>query len=330
MTQPNNPYITASPTIHDEPPAANTPFPRPTPQYIGVIGSVILDLILAQIAIALGNVTVLGKKPFAFLSDWGRDLQEKASEAYTRVFIAQDTATNAQKGVTLLQNDILAANVEGGAAVSDQFNGASANTLGASWTRTSTGAGAGDFGPNGSGRAVWKESGGLDRDHRDRFNTPLNTDYQAVSVVVSKAPEAVMGSTATTRLIARSDAAATTFVYAEINATTVRVGKVVSGVASSWASSTVTVQAGDQFTFLVGTNADDRQVILKQNGVARITHTDSTSSAFGADYRYVGVSSAAVGVQNAPPRRGTSGTVYQLTPAELEVWSAADRLPATI
>lgn len=320
MTTPRtNPLITASPTIHDEPPAARSPIARLTPQQLGVIGSVILDLILAQIAIALGNVTVLGTRPFAFLSEWGRDLQEKANEAYTNVFIAQRTATNAQKQVTLLQADILASNVVGGVSLSDQFNGASANNLGAAWTRTSDGPGAGGFGPNGSGRAVWTKSGGLSREHRDRYNTPLNTDYQAVSVVISAPAEPATGSGASTILIARSNAAATTFVFALIGRTSVLVGKFVSGSSSVWVTQSVTVEAGDVFTFIVGTDADDRQVILKQNNVPRITHTDTTSSAFGSDYRYVGLSSIAVGT-----------TTSQIAPAQLEVWSAADRLPATV
>ena len=232
--------------------------------------------------------------------------------------IAQSSANNVNSRVLTLESSLLASDVSGGVTVSDQFTGASANDLGASWTRTSDGAGAGGFGPNGSGKAVWKESGGLSREHRDRYNTPLATDYQSVAVVVSKAPE----SSASTLMIARCDSAATEFVWAVIGSAVVRVGKFVSGTSSVWASQSVTVSAGDQFTFIVGTSTDDRQVILKQNGVVRITHTDSTSSSFGASYRYVGLSSIAVG--------GTSrGFAVQFAPAELEVWSAADRLAAT-
>jgi hypothetical protein len=232
---------------------------------------------------------------------------------------AQSSANNVNSRVTTLEGSLLASNVSGGVSVFDQFVGASANDLGASWTRTSSGAGAGGFGPNGSGKAVWKKSGGLSREHRDRHNTPLATDYQSVAVVVTKAPEpSGGGGFAQTFLLARSNSAATEFVWALISSASVQVGKYVSGTASSWASQSVTVKAGDQFTFIVGTSTDDRQVIVKQNGVVRITHTDTTSSSFGASYRYVGLSSIAV---------GTSTT--QLAPAELEVWSAADRLPAT-
>lgn len=319
MSQPFNPAITASESIHQPPPASPPGVAPLSAQRIGIIGSVILDLVLAQIALALGNVTVLGTRPFAFLTEWGRDLQEKASEAYINVFIAQDTATNAQKGVTLLQTDILAANVTGGVSVSDQFSGASANDLGAAWTRTSNGAGAGGFGPNGSGRAVWKKSGGLSREHRDLYNTPLATDYQSVTVVVAKPNEPSTGNTSSTFMLARCNSAATEFVWALITFNAVQVGKFASGTASLWASQSVTVKAGDQFTFIVGTSTDDRQVIVKQNGVARITHTDTTSSSLGASYRYVGLSSIAVGT-----------TTTQVAPAELEVWSAADRLPTTI
>jgi hypothetical protein len=230
---------------------------------------------------------------------------------------AQVSANNVNSRVTTLESSVLASNVSGGVSLFDQFTGASANDLGGSWTRTSIGAGAGGFGPNGSGRAVWKKSGGLSREHRDRYNTQLATDYQVVSVVVSKPAEA-SSPECQTSLLARMNSAADTFVFALITHQSVAVGKVVSGTASAWASQNVTVKAGDQFTFIVGTSADDRQVIVKQNGITRITHTDTTSSAFGSDYRYVGVSSLA---------RGT-GTV-QLAPAEVDVWSAADRLAST-
>jgi hypothetical protein len=119
--------------------------------------------------------------------------------------------------------------------------------------------------------------------------------------------------------MARCNSAATEFVWALIAFNAVRVGKFAAGTSSLWASQSVTVNAGDQFLFIVGTAADDRQVILKQNGVVRITHTDTTSSSFGASYRYVGLTSIAVGT-----------TVTQVAPSEIEVWSAADRLPATI
>jgi hypothetical protein len=231
---------------------------------------------------------------------------------------AQVSANNVNSRVTALESSLLASDVSGGVTVSDQFTAAAANDLGVAWTRTSDGAGAGGFGPNGSGKAVWKKSGGLSREHRDRYNTPLATDYQSVAVVVSKAPE----SSSSTLLIARANSAATEFVWALIGSALVRVGKFASGTSSVWASQSVTVSAGDQFTFLVGTSVNDRQVIVRQNGVVRITHTDTTSSAFGASYRYVGLSSIAVG--------GVSrGFAVQFAPAELEVWSAADRLPGT-
>jgi hypothetical protein len=235
---------------------------------------------------------------------------------------AQSSANNVNSRVTTLESSVLASNVSGGVSVSDPFTGASANDLGGSWTRTSSGAGAGGFGPNGSGKAVWKKSGALSREHRDRYNTPLATDYQSVAVVIGYRPTTSSTTSASTLLIARCNSAATEFVWAAINAAAVQVGKFASGTSSLWASQSVTVNAGDQFTFIVGTSTSDRQVILKQNGVVRITHTDSTSSSFGASYRYVGVSSSAVG--------GTSrGVATQFTPAELEVWSAADRLAAT-
>ena len=321
MSQPFNPAITASPTIHTPPPSAPSPVNAPTPQYIGVIGSVILDLILAQIAIALGNVTVLGQRPFAFLSEWGRELQQRAQDAFANAQIAQGSANFANSQLAILTGGGLASDVAGGVSLSDQFVGASANNLGASWTRASEGSGAGNFGPNGAGQAVWKKSGGLARIHIDRHNTPLATDYQAVFIVLSAPPQSPsFGSESFTFLLARMEDE-DTFVWLRISHNQLTVGKRAGGSWSTWVSVSATVAAGDSFTFYVGTDSDDREVIVKQNGVAKITHTDATSSAFGASYRYVGIASEA---------KERNFLTDQTVPASLEVWSASDRLPATV
>ncbi len=276
---------------------------------------------MAQIAIALGNVTVLGQRPFSFLSEWGRELQQRAQDAFTNAQIAQGSANFANSQLAVLTGGGLASNVAGGVSLSDQFVGASANNLGASWTRVSQGSGAGNFGPNGAGQAVWKKSGGLARIHIDRHNNPLATDYQAVFAVLSAPPQSPsIGSEAFTFLLARMEDE-DTFVWLRISHNQLSVGKRAGGTWSTWVSVSATVAAGDSFTFYVGTASDDREVIVKQNGVVRITHTDATASAFGASYRYVGIASEA---------KERNFLTDQTVPASLEVWSASDRLPATV
>lgn len=312
----------ASPTLHDPFPEVKSNAPELSLQRIGVIGQVILDLILAQIALALGNITVLGQKPFAFLTQWGQDLQQRAIDAFNNAGVAQSSANYANAQLSILTGGALASNVTGGVSLAAQFTGAAANNLGADFSRTSDGPGAGNFGPNGSGQAVWRKSGGLWRRHIDRHTTSLATDYQALFTVVSKIADAPsFGSDAYIYLLARMNSAADTFVYCRIGRGNLEVGKRNSGTWTAWTSVDITANAGDQFAFIVGTTADDREVVVRQNGVARITYTDGSSSAMGASYRYVGLASQAA---------ERNFLTDQTRPAELDVWSAADRLPSTV
>lgn len=318
MTQPTNPLITASPTIHTPPPAAPSPVAAPTPQYIGVIGSVILDLILGQIAIALGNVTVLGQRPFAFLSNWGKQLVDRANEAYRNANFAQGSANWANAQLQILLGTSLSADVEGGVLVTSQFNGTSANNLGADFTAVLTdGSGAGNFGLNGTGRAVWKKSGGLPRRHIFRHNTPLATDYQIVLALIVDLPTEtqIFGEDALTYLCARMNEDGDTFVYCAIAYNKVILGKCVSGTFTNWSQQNIELGIGDQIEFLVGTDASDYKYIVKQNGVVRLEDTETAD--FGAGYLYVGVGA-----------RATTASVFldQHVPAQLEAWAAADRL----
>lgn len=224
---------------------------------------------------------------------------------------------------TVTANTILATNVSGGVAVSDKFDRASANDLGSSWTQTSSdGAGAGYFGTNGSGRAVWKKSGGSTRRHVNRFNTPVATDYQAIQCVIGKIAEASSGGgTAYNYLLGRMDSAGDNAVYLRISRTQIAVGKLSSGSwFSPWSTASISATDGDQWTFYLGTSTDDRQFIVKQNGVTKLTHTDTSGSSLGASYRYAGLAALAA---------DRSSYTDQTRPGELDVWSAADRLSTT-
>jgi hypothetical protein len=327
VTQPNFGRINPSPTIHDPPPPVKPASPQLTAQRIGLIGSVILDLVLAQVALALGNITILGQKPFGFLAEWGRDLQQRALDAYNNAGYAQNSANWANSQLTILTGGSLSSEVDGGVAVNDQFNGGSANTLGASWDRFSDGSGGGNFGPNGTGQAVWKKSGGLARLHINVFTTPLATSYQAVFCIMAQPPQApYLGSDAYIYLVARCNDDASDFVYARIGNNDVAVGKRAGGTFSApWQSVVTTTNPGDQWTFLAGTDTNTRQFIVKQNGVARISFTDTSSSAMSEDHLYVGL-----GAQAGDRGFFIIPFVDQTTPGEVDLWSAADRLPTSI
>lgn len=291
-----------------------------TTAQLKAIGQSLKWRIMADILLALSGVEIFGVQVFAGLSSWAEDLRQRADDAISDAFDAQSTANYANVQLALLASGTLAANVSGGVSVDDQFNGSSANDFGGSWSRTSDGAGGGYYGPNGSGKAVWKKSGGLGRRHIDRYTTPLSTDYQIVAVVFSSPPPHRAAPTgARNYLCSRMNSAGTTFVYAAIGEGVVEVGKCVAGTWTDWDSASVTVKAGDQWSLIVGTTADDRQVIVRQNGVTRLDYTDSGHS-YGASYRYAGMGAGAA----------SYFLVDQAIPGELDLWAAADRLAAAV
>jgi hypothetical protein len=163
----------------------------------------------------------------------------------------------------------------------------------------------------------------LTRQHYDRHSTPLFTDFQAVMTVVSQYPGSNTRSSAYTYLVGRANSNAlssATFVYLRISTNELAVGKCVAGTfATPWVTQNTTNVPGDQISFLLGTNASQRQFIVVQNGFAVINHTDTTSSDFGASYRYVGVINASGTVRNRD----------QVASGSLDLFAAADRQPST-
>jgi len=246
---------------------------------------------------------------------------------FDAVAVAQKSANFANITNTITKATTLAAAVASGVAVTDEFNGSSANDLGGSWTRTSTGSGSGFWGPNGIGGAVWKRSGTLTRQHYDRHSTPLFTDFQAVMTVVSAYPQSDDRGPAYTYLVGRANSnqlSTATFVYVRIGRNSLALGKCVAGTfAAPWVVQNTTTVRGDQISFLLGTNASQRNFIVVQNGFAVINHTDTTSSDYGASFRYVGLVNSC-GVDN-----GHASRRAQVVPASLNLFAAADRQSST-
>jgi len=239
------------------------------------------------------------------------------------VSVAQKSANFANVTNTVTKATTLAAAVTSGVAVSDPFSGSAASTLGASWTRTSDGSGAGTFGPNGSGSAVWTASGNGARRHVDRYNTPLFTGIQAVMAVIASPPSVGSPSQGSpyTYLLGRMNSSGNTFVYCRIGNSDVAIGKCVSGTWSSpWATNTTTNLPGDQWTFLLGTNSSLSQILVIKNGYVQIQHTDVTGAS--TSNLYVGVASAA-------SARAARLANQQRIPGSLDVWAAADRQSST-
>lgn len=85
--------------IHTAPPPVRSVKPLTAGQ-IGAFGTIVVDLILAQVAFALGGVNILGMKPFAFLTDWGNSLVQQASDAYKNSFVIVDVVEKNPVGTT--------------------------------------------------------------------------------------------------------------------------------------------------------------------------------------------------------------------------------------
>lgn len=318
--------ITA-PGIHELP--ANTPVGPSQAQLQAQIKSRfrairyhLMSDVLYAVAGSVAGVPVLGPAVSAALSKWADDLDQRAHDALNSALSAQDAANYANVQSAILQSGSIASDVPGGVSINAQFNGPDSTSLGAEWLRVSDFAGGGNYGPNGKGRAVWKPLGGLRRRHIFTHNTALTTDYQMVICVMAEPVQATsLGTDASSYLTARMNPAGTTFLWASIGRNSVSVGKTVNGTWSDpWFTSSITSSRGDTWMLIVGTPTDDRQILLKQNGVTRISWTDVTASAMGAGFRSVGLGAMAA------DRNLITG---QTKPGELDVWIAADRQPTS-
>jgi hypothetical protein len=293
----------------------------------GLLGALFAGLTSGK-PFVVALLEALGQAVFGGLSsiadtvvDWFESLGDAFSGKWTGIEIASTTATQATSQIAVLLAGSIASDVVGGVAVSDEFNGSSASDLGANFTRLSDGAGAGTFGPDGLGAAVWTTSGSSTRRHMDRHNTTLATDYQAVLFVPSELGFLTSGDA---YLIGRCDSALDDFVYAKISRTNVEIGCKVGG---TWQTpfDDVTLSypyaaAGDQWLFLIGTDTDDRQFIVKRNGVTQLSVTDSGDvSVIDAANRYCGLGAQALGASGSQAR-----------PPSFNMWAGYDRLSTSI
>jgi hypothetical protein len=99
MTSSFGSEVNPLPSIHNPPPA-RAGVQRLTGKQVGAFGIIVVDLILAQVALALGGVTILGAKPFAFLTTWGNSLVQQASNAYKNNFAVVDAVAGNPAGTT--------------------------------------------------------------------------------------------------------------------------------------------------------------------------------------------------------------------------------------
>lgn len=84
------------PTLHQfpDPPGGLQQLPW---QQLQNLGEFFFLQMVGQVAIALGGIEIAGWKPFEFLADWGRDLQQQAADALTKAGDAKTAAQTAQE-----------------------------------------------------------------------------------------------------------------------------------------------------------------------------------------------------------------------------------------
>jgi hypothetical protein len=74
--------VTPSPSIHGVPGPDSSHGAPISPSQVEAWGKFFLTSFIAQVAIALGNISILGVEPLAFLTAWGHNLEVQASLAY--------------------------------------------------------------------------------------------------------------------------------------------------------------------------------------------------------------------------------------------------------
>lgn len=294
------------------PPSALTP-PFTTEQ-LKALGQSLKWRIAADILLAVSGIEIFGQQVFAGLSVWANDLRTRADQAYASAYAAQGAADYANAQLTGI---MLISDVGGGVSLTSGFDGDEDDNLGGSWTQEYDGPGGGTFGLDGESHAVWDKSGGLARRCFARHNSTLDTDYQRGRIVVTTVPQKIaLGNKPGLYIVLRCNAACDTLTYARVSADEVAVGCLVSGTDTELETAAVTVSTGDTFDFYAGTDADDRQFILRRNGVDVIDHTDSGTATVGSGYRYPGLGARATSIL----------FLSQADPGAVTAWGAIDRL----
>ena len=319
MTSPEP--ITA-PGIHDLTPYAQASAPKTQEQMKG-IGQAMRFRFGADVLYALAGIEILGVHifdPFGLITAWADDLSDRANDAISAAQGAQDSANYANA----ILGSALTSNIVGGVSVSDLFNRAAATDLGPNWSRISGGdfGGSGAWGTNGIGIVKWTKSGGLDRIHYDRHVTELSGDYQVVQCLMSKLPEipVLLDSPPWNELRGRVNAAQTSYVYARVYATALKVGCYSAGTQHVFDTVTgLTNKPGQVWRLQCGTDdgvtAEPAEFVVFRNDEEIWRGDDSGDSLYGSDYRGAGMAA-----QATYRFFGTD----QWVPGEIDVWAAAD------
>lgn len=268
------------------------------------------------------------------LADWAaktqaeRELELNAPEETrwgninTGLDAMKDNTSNAQDSANFANAVLgsgLQSNVDGGIRVSDSMSGLASTTLGAGYTMRSTGSGAGTFGRNGLGKAVWTLSGGLERAHYYRHVTELGGDYQVVQHLMTTRPDppGVFEFNPANWLLGRVSADLLTFVYARVAWGELSVGCFDSGTQHVFTTFSTDVQPGQVWRLQCGADngTTPDEFVVYRNSTEVWRGSDGGYSSYGSSYLGVGLAASA-----ASHFFATTQTI----PAAIDMWAAAD------
>lgn len=277
-----------------------------------------LDSFIGQIAIAFGGINILGWKPFDFLADWGQQRIAEAQANYLAATNAQGAADYANSQIT----GLLTTDVSGGVALYTSFDGPAATDIGANFTQVYSGPGGGTWGVDGAGNTRWNASGGGYRICTARHNTPVTTNYQRIRVVLTSKPWSERaGQIPANFLYGRMNAAGDSLVYARFTYASMQVGCIVAGSTTVFATVSFSPNLGDVLDFYIGTDDDDREFIVRRNGVDIVSCIDSAAvSDMGSSNLYVGLGAMAT---------DRDFFTAQSVPGQIAAWAGIDRQATT-
>jgi hypothetical protein len=249
------------------------------------------------------------------LTSWRNDTNATAVVATAATGIgvnAQGSADTANSDLVVVKS-ILAGGAASGVSGSDTFDGASSSDLLPRVTQVFFASGAGAYGRNGSGQAVWIPSGGSPRGVFNLYNDVGDryvSDNQVSSVrLVSKV---VAGGGFF--LTGRMNAAGTTGIYVSVDAGSVQPYYYLSGVQTAIGSPTAYTSAdGEVWELTVGTTADATLCVMRRNSTIVKSFNVPGGHPSGASYRVPAFAAAA------------GGSFFgQLVPPAIDVFAFAD------
>lgn len=302
--------------FHIDPSATTAAAPPFNAAELEAYGTALVDGILAQVLLAVSNITILGVKPFIGLQTWANQLEAQAQGALDSIATGatgttQTGSTPASAAAALggLHNTVTAtaANLQamqgsgtGGSAFTINFN----QYPNGAWPSgdfpvTYSGTGTGGLEISG-GNAVWNTVNNGNRTAISRYTSPTTTDYQTLNATIAGTPQGAAKNYACIRMNSAMD----TYVYAGISVASFtldwEIGCFISGVQHVFATGS---GAPLNFTFElkagVGGNPyhfqgiSGTQVVIDyiDNGQNPGGTLGTPTSQMGSSYRYFGFKS---------------------------------------